>query len=1107
MRNDMDRRIQILNSKLAVPYSTETIKRERLHPLLSEILKKKLTTVIAGAGFGKTTLIAEVGNLLNSDTVWYRIDKSDRDFISFLSYLIAGIKKYYPGFGEKTLTRISRSQEFGTQKFGREYESVLTIFLSELEEHISRDMIIIIDDYHFIQETIEINDSLEFIIENLPQNFHIVIISRADPGLHLSKFRARRELLDIREDNIVFSITEVEDLFNQLFGVTMDRDSLKSLHKKTDGWVSGLILFYHSIKGKSQEEIEELLYNLKGSHRNISNYLEENVFAIQADEIKDFLIKTSILNRVNASFCNQLLGITNSGKILKELEENHLFTFPIAEERDWYSYHHLLQDFLQNKLNSQLDKKAVEKLHYEAAMLWEKKGESEESLRHYLQAGHFDRVCVLLGTWGLNKLIKEGRLQLIRSYLEEIPESYLNKDPWLQYMQAHMLELSGTLEEAIQSYNKALKAFRRQQSISGEIMSLRSLFYSNLVYGDHRSAEKLLASLPKELKEIPQFSVVIMGILTFLAAHLGKMSLSEKYFEEGFELSGRMENKKMQKAFYFYKSLAYCFSGNFIEALKIGEELEIASENDDFSNHLLALKYQLTSFSCCNLGQFAKGVELSKNGLALVAEKGLQDLIYAWLMISLGLNTAGLGETADAINYARESLKIFKNEGSRWGQAQSYYLLYYAYELSENLDAAEQYIRAGLEVIEGLTLPIEEGILKRSLASLLIEKRLFSKALPYLKDATHLFKNSQPGSSMMHILYAKYYWEQKQKEPAVKSMISALELCETNKYDVWIIKEKGWIIPLLVEIFGRGVMQDYIKALLKEIGSEAASRLKNLQNIKNTKTKEAASLILKELDKIGATHPPGLRIYCLGKFQLFRGGEKISTESWKSKKAKALFKYLVNSRHKGFISRDILMELLWPEEDPEKSINRLHDALYSLRKIIEPGFRGGTGTLYLLREGDSYRLSLGEGGGVDVDAFRDEIYTAKNEKDPEKAIMHYLNAEKLYQGDFLEEDLYVEWCAEERAALKEEYLNLLAKIMEYYDKKGDYAKIIEYAGKYLKAEKFTDDIYQQLMILYYQMGNKPMMIKTYERYKENMEKLEMRPNREVEELFQKLSSV
>ncbi|MCU0821434.1 MAG: hypothetical protein MUC95_03045, partial [Spirochaetes bacterium] len=201
----MDRRIQVLNSKLAVPYSTETIKRERLYPLLSEIPKKKLTTVIAGAGFGKTTLIAEVSGLFNSDTVWYRVDKSDRDFISFLSYFIAGIKKYYPEFGEKTLNRISR-----TQKFSKEYESVLTVFLSELEDCISRVMILIIDDYHFIQDSIEINDSLEFIIENLPRLLHVVIISRVDPGLHLSKYRARREVLDIREENILFSISEVE---------------------------------------------------------------------------------------------------------------------------------------------------------------------------------------------------------------------------------------------------------------------------------------------------------------------------------------------------------------------------------------------------------------------------------------------------------------------------------------------------------------------------------------------------------------------------------------------------------------------------------------------------------------------------------------------------------------------------------------------------------------------------------------------------------------------------------------------------------------------------------------------------------------------------------
>lgn len=1099
----MDRRIQILKSKLIPPYSTETIKRERLYPLLSAIPEKKLTTVIAGAGFGKSTLIAEAGKHTNIDTVWYSVDNSDKDFISFMSYLIEGIKKYYPSFGASTVNRIGK-----TQKFSREYESVLTFFLAEIEKYITDDLIIVIDDYHSIQDSIEINDSLEFIIENLPRTLHIVIISRVDPGLHLSKFRARREVLDIREEDIVFSIPEVEALYKKIFKLSIEEESLKSLHQKTDGWISGLILFYHSIKGKSREEIEELLYNLKGSHRNISNYLEENVFDMQSDEIKNFLIKTSILNRVNASFCDRLLGINNSAKILHELEDNHLFTFPLIGEKDWYSYHQLLRDFLQNKLHSEMDKKTIDKLHEDAAMIWEERDESEEALRHYLRAEKFDSVCNLLGTWGMNKLIKEGRLQLISSYLREIPESYINKDSWVQYLQAHMLELSGRLEEAIESYGKALKSFRKQKSINGEVMCLRSLFLNNLIYGDHKSAEKILKGLPMQLKDLPQFGVDILGMLTFLAAHLGQMSLSKKYFEDGLALASRLENKTIRKVFYIYQGLAYCFSGSFNEAVKIGEQIdEFPRDKGDFYYHLLGANYQMTSFSCCNLGLYKKGMEYAEKGLKLAVEKGLQDLIYGWLGISLGLNAAGMGNTEEAITYGRESLKIFRDEGSRWGQAQAYYLLYFAYSISGNCAAAEQYIRAGLEVIEGLSLPIEEGILKRSLASLLIEKRQFSKALPFLEDSKRLFKNIKPGLSMVYLIYAKFYWMQKKKEQALKSLKTGLEFCFSNHYDVWVINEKKWIIPLLVETYANGLMKDYVINLLAQMRDEGIIQLKKLRKNKSSRIKTGASEILKELDNITVSHDQGLRVNMLGRFRLFRGNTEIPDEAWKSKKAKILFKYLVNNRNRGFITRDVLMELLWPEEDPAKSINRLHDALYALRKVIEPDSRGGGNTMHLLREGDSYMISIGEEGMVDVDEFRREKELGKKEKDPEKAVVHFLNAEAFYKGDFLEEDRYMEWCKEERASLKEEYLNLLARIMEYHDSKGDYAKTIEYAGKYLKAEKFTDDIYQQLMILYYQMGNKPMIIKTYEKYKDNMKELGFSISREVEELFQKLTSV
>ena len=1120
----MEQIIQILKSKLLPPYSSDTIKRERIYPLLSEIPRKRLVTVIAGAGFGKTTLIADATNNLGLDAVWYRIDRSDRDFITFLSYLIAGIKKYAPDFGSETYDRLEKSK-----LLSREYEATLTVFLGEIEKFIKNDLIIILDDYHLAEDSVEINEALEYIIENMPGQIHFVIISRSDPDLHLSKFRARREILDIREQDLVFTIPEVEKLYSQIFGINLQHESLQSLHQKTDGWVSGLILFYHSIKGKGDEEIENLLLKLQGSHRNISNYLEENVFDLQTEEIKEFLIKTSILSRLNAAFCDKLLGINNSEEILKSLEENHLFTFSLGEEKDWnrsahslkiknssfehsasdtkewHVYHHLFNDFLQNKLYQDLDKKTVQKLHTDAAELWGKLGEEEEALSHYLLAEQFDRACLLLGNWGLDKLKVEGRLQLINSYLKKIPESYFNKEPWIQYLQAHVYELSGKLEEAIQIYKMALKSFHRLNEPGGEAMCQKSLVFNYFIYGDHKSAENILKDLPEKFKDFPQTKIEILGVLAFFSAHQLKISTANKYINEGLAIAAELGKKKVMSGFHAYQSFLCGIVGDFGEMQKIGEKIgEAANEIKD--PNLLAIMYLLLSFCNYFMGNFSKGIEMAKKGMDLVAEKGLQDQYYASLLLFHGFNAMAAGMLVEAVNNGKECLKIFKDVDSRWSQAHAYHLLFFAYMKINNIQAAEQSIKSGLEIIKGLDLPFEEGIMKIYMAYLHLEKRQFSKAKPLLDELEVLLGKTKFWLCIIYLIYARFHWDQNQKIPAMEKILLSLKLSKENHYDIWIINEKKWIIPLFIEVYSADKMKDYILSLLRRMSPEAAAELKLAQKSKNAKIKSTASSLIDELNQIGSANGSSLRVYCLGKFRVFRNNEEIPAENWKSKKAKMLFKYLVNSRHRGFITRDVLMELLWPEEDPEKSINRLHDALYSLRKILDP-VSTGSSNLFLMREGDSYSLSFGNEGWVDVDRFQEEISLAKKEKSPEKALQRYLNAENLYQGDYLEEDLYVEWCEEERAGLKENYLEIIEKIMDFYDKAGDYSKAIEYAGKYLKIEKYTEDIYKQLMMFYYHMGNKTMVIKTYEKCKENMKKIDMPVSKEIEDLYQKLSAI
>ncbi len=252
---------------------------------------------------------------------------------------------------------------------------------------------------------------------------------------------------------------------------------------------------------------------------------------------------------------------------------------------------------------------------------------------------------------------------------------------------------------------------------------------------------------------------------------------------------------------------------------------------------------------------------------------------------------------------------------------------------------------------------------------------------------------------------------------------------------------------------------------------------------------------------------PSLKVYMFGKFRVFQQDQEIPDKRWKSKKALMIFKYLLYHRPKGYLKKDVLMELLWPEDDPVKTAKRFHVALASMRKTLEPEIIRGTPSAYILRSGDAYCIDIGDKGNVDIDDFKKELMLFKKTKDSEESIEHLLKAEAIYGGDFLEEDLYVQWCDEERERFKEEYLQLLEEIIKYYHVKKDYERCIYYANKYLKTDIYAESIYQLLMIYYSRIGNNVMINKIFNKCKDNIIKgLDISVSKETEKLYHELTS-
>ncbi|MFH1515762.1 MAG: BTAD domain-containing putative transcriptional regulator, partial [bacterium] len=294
-----------------------------------------------------------------------------------------------------------------------------------------------------------------------------------------------------------------------------------------------------------------------------------------------------------------------------------------------------------------------------------------------------------------------------------------------------------------------------------------------------------------------------------------------------------------------------------------------------------------------------------------------------------------------------------------------------------------------------------------------------------------------------------------------------------------------------------------LQNVFSKIGYLAKKELIKQKQNNNVEIRKAASMLLTAIP----TRPsPGLRVFCLGEFKLFRGETEIDENEWRYKKSKQLFKYLLLMKDRGYQPKEVLMELLWPEEDFDKASNRFRVVMTSLRKVLEPKIERGVASSYILTREDSYKLNLGMNGWTDMDEFKRELALGeKNKNDQSTAIQHYLNAESIYNGEFLEEDLYEEWCTAMRDRFREDYLDLLTRIISIYKNKKEYKKCIIYANKYLNYDKYAEQIYQLLMICYAHLDNTAMVLDAYEKCQKNIVDYLCCPlKKETEELYMEL---
>ena len=450
-------RSTFLTTKLRIPNpGVNLVDRPRLCETLDQCLlpNKRLTLLSAPAGYGKTTLAAawirqSADRIPALKIAWLSLDAGDNDAVRFWSYFVLAVQRADGHVGREALAMLASPG-------GPAQETVLISLINDLVES-GAPWVLALDDYHLIEER-SIHRTLAYMIERLPEQCHLLVLTRSDPPLPVALLRGRGHLVEIRQDDLCFRDEEAWSMLVDCLQLDLSSEAVRLLNVKTEGWASGLQLAGVSLEGR--QDPARFVASFSGTNSYILDYLAGEVLERQAPEVRDFLLKTSILDELSAPLCAATVDdeaeaeaqvgapdpVARTQALLEHLQTANLFVIPLDDERSSFRYHHLFADLLRRQLVA-VYPELLRTLHARASAWYEQQGLPEQATRHALAAGDYERSIKLLNEAAVD-LWARGELTTLQRLIRAIPDSDRAETPLLTVYEAGSLAAGGCLTEA-----------------------------------------------------------------------------------------------------------------------------------------------------------------------------------------------------------------------------------------------------------------------------------------------------------------------------------------------------------------------------------------------------------------------------------------------------------------------------------------------------------------------------------------------------------------------------------------------------------------------------------------------------------------------------------
>ncbi|WP_330254278.1 protein kinase [Nocardia sp. NBC_00565] len=644
-------------TRLRPPVATRPlVERQRLIAMLRQGRDRRLAVIHGPTGFGKTTLAAQWCEALSAEGVavaWLTVDHDDNNVVWFLSHLIEAIRAVRP----------SLASELGEllEEHGDESERyVLTSLINDIDRS-GEQLVVVIDDWHLATDPATTR-ALRYMIEGCSPTLHVVITSRSRTGLPMSSMRARDELVEIGPTVLRFDIEEARTFLVELGGLDLDHGDVEDLTESTEGWAAALQLAALSLRGS--DDPGELISHLTGRHHAISEFLVENVLDTLEPGMLDFMVATSITPRICGELASALTGVADGQAMLEQIELQDLFLRKL-DDGNWFRYHHLFQDFLQQRLERDRPERITE-LHRAASRWLAEHRHVSEAVDHALLAEDEQRAIEIVERDGMS-LLEYGQFASLIGLVNKLPATIIETHPRLQLDLAWaniLLHRAGPAERALRLAESNMDYGELDESVTARLRAEAGAVHAVVrVRADVLAGiEDMLAPCFFRAEEMSPYVVAIAAnVATFVAGY--------RYdFEEALRIQEWSAPYMRQNKGFYNNIHGLCFLG-LAASLQLDitraeqyfrRAMKVAKQSGGSHSYGARLAGSLLGELLYERGEVAAAERLLDEGYKLGPEAGVVDFKLARYVVGARIK-ALRGDRAAAIRRLNEGARVARS--------------------------------------------------------------------------------------------------------------------------------------------------------------------------------------------------------------------------------------------------------------------------------------------------------------------------------------------------------------------------------------------------------------------------------------------------------------